>query len=375
MMRGSRIIGIDAHMVGSHETGNETYIVGLAEGLIALGGYRYRIYTPRPAAFPGHSQLRKDLLRVIPDVPAVARLGWLYPALARQDKLDILHMSYVAPPRSPCPIVLSVHDVSYRIFPGFFSPRVRFIIGALVGPSMRRASRVIVPSQATRRDIVRFYRIPSDRVSVIPLAATSDYVPQPADVVARVVRKYGLSGRYMLAVGNVQPRKNLARLVEAFGAIADTHPDVQLVIVGQSAWKASQVGEVVACFGLAERVRFTGYAPRDDLPGLYSGATAFCYPSLYEGFGLPVLEAMACGAPTITSNVSSLPEVAGAAAILVDPTSISELSNALQRLLSDEEARRQYAELGLARAGQFSWSRTAQLTRHVYDEILRHNEL
>ncbi len=368
------MIGLDAHMVGTRETGNETYVVQLAAALGQLGGYDYTLYTPHPELLPAELAQAPHLsVRAFPDVPSFVRIPWLYPRLARADGLALLHMTYIAPPRSPVPVVLSVHDISYRIFPQYFSPRVRLVLGLLVGPSVRHAARVIVISERTRQDVIRFYRVPPERIVVTPLAAAPQYSPQSEEEVGRIRRKYGLPERYFLAVGNVQPRKNLPRLVRAFAAVveqtAETR-DVKLVIVGRSAWRGSEVETVVRQLGLQQRVLFTGYVPDQDLPALYTGALAFCYPSLYEGFGLPPLEAMACGTPVVASNASSLPEVVGDAGLLVEPTSVAGIAAALYRLLHDEEVRQEYSRRGLARAARFSWERTARLTRDVYDVVL-----
>lgn len=364
-------VALDGHMIGTRETGNETYVAQLTSALARLGGYDYSLYTPHPQNVPPELKSIVGLsVRAFPDAPAPARIAWLYPRMARRDGISLLHMTYVAPPLPSCPIVLTVHDVSYRIFPQFFSPRVRLILGLLVGPSARRAARVITISESSRRDIIRFYRVPPHRVVVTPLAAGPQYKPQPPGEVQRVRQAYGLQDRYLLAVGNVQPRKNLPRLIEAFSMVAGEVPDAQLAIVGRSAWRGSEVEATVNRLGLNNRVRFAGYVPDADLPALYTGAAAFCYPSLYEGFGLPPLEAMSCGTPTITSNVSSLPEVVGDAAITVDPTSVGDIADAVRHLLLDEAAHTEHRGRGLARAQQFSWERTARLTRDVYDAVL-----
>jgi glycosyltransferase involved in cell wall biosynthesis len=174
----------------------------------------------------------------------------------------------------------------------------------------------------------------------------------------------------VLAVGNKQPRKNLPRLVQAFSSLAAEMPEPALVIAGQSGWQGSEVKNVVKEIGLGGRVRFIGFVPGADLPALYSGAEVFCYPSLYEGFGLPPLEAMACGAATITSNTSSLPEVVGDSALTVEPTSVADLAQALRVLLDNEAMRREYSRRGIERAALFSWDRTARMTRDVYDAVL-----
>ena len=217
---------------------------------------------------------------------------------------------------------------------------------------------------------MRFYRVNPRRVVVTPLAAGAHFTPQCESEIRRVRQAYDLPERYVLAVGNKQPRKNLPRLVEAFGSLAAEMPEPALVIAGQRGWQGTEVENVVQYMGLERRVRFTGFVPAEDLPALYSGADVFCYPSLYEGFGLPPLEAMACGVATITSNSSSLPEVVGDSAIMVEPTSVPGVAAALRALLANEAMRREYSRRGIERAALFSWDRTAHLTRDAYDAVL-----
>lgn len=358
-------------MVGAHETGNETYVVQLSAALARLGGHTYNLYTPNPNAIPSDLRTHPSInVRSFARVPSFVRIPFVYPKLARRDHLGLLHMTYMAPPILSCPLVLSVHDVSYRLFPQYFSPRVRFLLALLVGPSVRHAARVIAISENTRRDIIRFYRADPERVVVTPLAASPDFKPQPPEEIARVRQTYTLPTDYILAVGNKQPRKNLHRLIRAFAALAPDYPDLTLAIAGQSGWQGTHIETEVTTLGLTNRVRFTGYVPESDLPALYSGATIFCYPSLYEGFGLPPLEAMSCGTPTITSNTSSLPEVVANAALTINPTSTTDLSNALRAFLQDPAKREEYTQRGIERAVHFSWEHTARLTRDAYDAVL-----
>jgi glycosyltransferase involved in cell wall biosynthesis len=379
-------VALDAPRVGSRETGNETYAVQLFAALGRIGGYNYKLYTPHPQALPiGLRSSPAISVHPFRPVPSYIRIPYVYPKLLKADGARLLHVQYVAPPSAPCPSVVTVHDVSYKIYPEFFSPRVRLITALLVGPSMRRAAKVITLSESTKRDIMRFYKLPAHKVMVTPAAAGPQFRPQTEAEVNRVRERYRLSRQYLLAVGDVQPRKNLPRLVEAFGSIAGMSeagvPDLQLVIAGRSAWRGSKVEaaagrslnsrrEELTLGQLATRVSFTGYVPDDDLPALYSGATVFCYVSLYEGFGLPPLEAMACGTPVITSNVASLPEVVGDAAIQVNPTSVEEIAAAMRSLLTDQGVRDEYRRRGVERAAQFSWECTARMTRNVYDAVL-----
>lgn len=363
-------IAFDGHMIGSRETGNETYAAELAGALGHIGGYEYLLYTPRPEAARCLEDTPHLALRTFRPLPSALRIPCQYPRLLRADRACLLHVTYVAPPVAPCPVVVTVHDVSFRRFPEYFSWRDRLVLNLLIGPSIRRAARVITISEFSRGEIARLYRIAPERIEVTPLAAGAAFKPSLDQEGAQVRRRYALLTRYILAVGNIQPRKNLPRLVAAFASIAAEYPDYQLVVVGQSAWRGSEVEAAVRNYGLEGRVRFTGYVSDEDLVTLYSGATAVCYPSLYEGFGLPPLEAMACGTPTITSKTSSLPEVVGDAALTVDPSSIDEIAAALHRIIQDDALRAELRRRGLARAAGFSWERTARRTKEVYDRVL-----
>jgi glycosyltransferase involved in cell wall biosynthesis len=362
-------VAVDVHMIGSRESGNETYMAQLAPALSRLGGYDYLFYTDNPAALPAELATG-GTIRPFERVPFLLRKPVLYPRLLREDHAALVHVTGVAPLHSPCPTVVAVHDVSYLLFPRLYARKHRLLSGVLARHSARRAACVITISECSRRDITRFFGIPPERIVVTPLAAGSQYRPQPREAIERVRATYDLPDRYVLAVGTLQPRKNLLRLVEAFRNVASAVPDVQLALVGRSLWRGSEVERAVARAGLEGRVRFTGYVPDTDLPALYAGAAAFCYPSLYEGFGMPPLEAMACETPVVTSNTSSLPEVVGDAAITVDPTSIGEIATGLRALLTSDALSREYRHRGLAQARRFSWDRTAQLTREVYDAVL-----
>jgi glycosyltransferase involved in cell wall biosynthesis len=368
------IIALDGHMIGSHETGNETYALEIALALARLDDaddYSYNLYTASPDVLPASVYSTPRLsVREFPDAPSLVRIPWIYPRLARRDGAALLHMQYVAPPFAPCPVVLTVHDVSHRVYPEFFSLKARLVVIPLTGMSIRRATHIIASSEATLRDLARFYRVSPSRVTVVSLAAGCRYRPRSQEEQVRVQRLYDLPQDYVLTVGTLQPRKNLARLLEAFGSIAAEIPDAALVIAGAQTSYGSELEQTAQQMGLERRVRFIGYVPDADLPALYSGATVFCYPSLYEGFGLPPLEAMACGAPTVTSNTSSLPEVVGDAALTVDPASVESIAVALRQFLQDTELRDTYRRKGLQRAATFSWQRTAQLTRGVYDRVL-----
>lgn len=368
-------VAIDAHMVGAQETGNETYIVNLIRALQGMDLPHIEVdilQTPRSksALDPTLPSQAFRTVQVTPENPFV-RVPWSIPRLVRREHVDVLHMTYNAPPwLSSSALVISVHDLAYRLYPQYYSLRVRLLLSLLVPLSARRAERVVTLSENSRQDIVRECGVSAEKVIVIPAAAPPEFrVVGDSARLGTVKARYDLHKSFVLAVGNLEPRKNLVRLVRAYAALRQSGAiSHQLVIVGQAHWQGSAIGREVNELGLSEEVVFTGYVPTDDLVTLYNTATVFVYPSLYEGFGLPILEAMSCGTPVITSNVASMPEVGGEAALLVNPRSVEDLAQALGRVLADETLRHELKEKGLHQASQFSWEQTARLTLQAYEE-------
>lgn len=370
-------VAIDAHMVGRQETGNETYIFNLVQALTRLDAENwYALYTTAPQNLRTRLQLPANF-QVIAIRPAwpILRIPFAMPYTAWRQAADMLHVTYNAPPLCPCPTVVTVHDISFRLYPEWFSPRDRIILSTLVPLSIRRAARVLTISEHSKRDLVREYGIAPDKIVVTPLAAAEHYRPQqdPAHLAA-IREQYGLAERFVLAVGNLQPRKNLHRLLEAYRRLAAQDELPQLAIVGKSHWQGSHIVQLVADYGLENRVKFTGYVPETDLPRLYNAALCLVFPSLYEGFGLPVLEAMACGTPVLASSASAVSEVAQDAAIVFDPRNVDEIAQALHDVLNDESLRQRLSRKGQERARLFSWERTARLTLDTYREILSHSK-
>lgn len=367
-------IGIDVHMIGEQETGNETYVVNLLRALLAReDGEQYVPLTPRPSALeaPLGRSARDRAVRV-GFGPSFLRVPLGIPLAARRHSLDLLHMTYIVPPVCPVPTVVTVHDISFEVYPETFSRRDRLLLSWGVPFSARRAARVIAVSDHTKCDLVRRYGIPEEKIRVTHEAPAPLFQPVEDRVRLEAVRhRYGVSGPYVLSVGTLQPRKNLSTLLEAFRvAKGEGRIPHRLVIVGKQGWQGATVLREVKARGLEGEVVFTGYVPAEDLPSFYSGADLFVYPALYEGFGLPPLEAMACGTPVVASNTASLPEVLGDAAWLIDPRDIGGLASAIRRVLGDPALARRLSNLGLAHAKQFSWDRTARQTVEVYREAL-----
>jgi glycosyltransferase involved in cell wall biosynthesis len=372
-------IAIDAHMVGERETGNETYTLNLVRALTAhpaiqRGNHQLLLYTTHPDSLaPRLEPEARPWIRRIRPEGGPLRISVGMPLAALRDDVDLLHVTYVAPPVSRCRRVVTVHDISFDKYPAFFSLRDRLMLSSLVPLSMRRASRVITVSQHARLEILERYKLAAHRVAVTYEAAAEQYRPvTDRAVLADVQRRYRLPSSFILALGNLQPRKNLARLVDAYShARQQGHLDgVHLVLAGKAMWRQSELFERAQGSGYGGDIVFPGYIADADLPALFSAALAYVYPSLYEGFGLPPLEAMACGAPVICSNAASLPEVTGDAALSFEPHDTAALTAALIRVHVDRELAAELRQRGLRQAARFSWTRCADETLAVYQEAM-----
>ncbi|MBU0702637.1 MAG: glycosyltransferase family 4 protein, partial [Chloroflexi bacterium] len=291
------------------------------------------------------------------------------PGVLRRIGADLVHGPvFVAPLLAPCPAVVTIHDLSFIRFPDLFRPANRLYLTALTRLSARRARRLIAVSEHAAAESARLLGVSRERIDVIYHGVDPAFRPLPADEVAAFRRRRRLPERFVFFVGTLEPRKNLARLVEAFARARDAR--IGLVLAGGKGWLYDELFARVEALGLSEQVIFPGYVTSEELPLWYNAATLLAYPSVYEGFGLPVLEAQACGTPVLTSNLSSLPEAAGDAAVMVDPYDVEALADGLNRLLTDESLRNDLRAAGLARVGQFTWSRAAQETVRTYRRAL-----
>jgi len=290
--------------------------------------------------------------------------------------IDLFHSpDFTLPPvRRGTRTLLTVHDLSFIRDPESATPVLRHYLNAVVPRSVARADHVLADSQATRADLVELYRTPAEKISVLYSGVHESFQPvtDPATLAA-VRARYGLGDApFVLAVGTLQPRKNYVRLIQAFAAISNLQPrtsNLHLVIAGDKGWRYDAIFAEVEKLGLGDRVRFPGFVADADLPALYSAARVLAYPSIYEGFGLPMLEAMACGAPVVASTASCMPEVAGDAALLVPPTDVDGLAAALDLALTDEALRADLIVKGRARARQFSWAKSAQQLLEIYRAV------
>jgi glycosyltransferase involved in cell wall biosynthesis len=317
-------------------------------------------------------------VRVDASTSRIPRMVWMQthaPRALRRLRPDIAHFTNgMVPLASPVPTVVTIHDMSLTLYPRYHPARRVLLNRPLVDLAARRADAIITVSESAKRDIIRFYGLPSDRVHVVHEAAAPTFrrVDDAAGL-DRVRRLYALPERFILYVGTVEPRKNLPKLIEGF---AERHRrgDLphQLVCVGPYGWLSRDIESLLARLDVKDAVRFAGYLPFDDLPALYTLAEMFVFPSLYEGFGLPVIEAMACGVPVVTGDVAALNEVAGNAVERVASLDAASLGDVMVKLARSGERREELRRLGLERSRLFSWDLAARETLDVYEYALRH---
>ena len=377
-------IGIDAHALGSGLGGNETYLRTLLLGLQQHPEHDYILYVSHPEATTLAAALLPAATCHQVSGSALRRLGLDLSWASRRDHLDLMHLQYVAPLFPGCPISLLIHDLSYEHTPEWFQPSEVTRFRWTIPRSAAIAKVVLTISAYCKADIMKRLRLPSEKVVITPNALPPFYAPAPRESIEALREKLDLSKHYILALGNLQPRKNITTLLRAWKAIRN-HPELQnmsLVVTGKKAWlydeilqEAGEAGANEAGGALTERIHFTGYLPEEDLPALYSGAFLFVYPSLFEGFGLPPIEAMACGTPVIVGRNSALPEVCGDAAHYADVSSHEHLGAAILELALNGEERLRLSKLGLAQARSFtlenltlptvqSWERIAKNSSH-----------
>lgn len=363
---------VDAHAIGCHLTGNEVYIRNLLAAFATIDDqseFIAYVSTAEAAAWlPGHF-----LQRPVSRSP-VKRLGIDLPRRLWRDRPSLLHVQYTAPVFCRAPIVVSVHDVSFIDHPEYFTAPRALQLRATVARTVARAARVLTGSEFSRREIAKAYGLDESKITVVPNAAAGVFRPLPREEAsAWVERRFRIGSPFILTVGDLQARKNQAGLIRAFAEMVRAHPALRhhLVLAGQESWHGDAVHKAAARSGLTERIHFTGFVSDNELLQLYNACELFVFPSFYEGFGLPVLEAMACARPVACSSSSAVHEVADAAAILFDPHSTEQMVRAMADLALDAELRARMGRIGLQRAAQFNWRRTAQQTLEVYYEVAR----
>lgn len=375
-------IGIDVSLLPGNRAGVGTYTAGLLEGLAAIDRendyylypFFYHIFHPqlKHVAVPKQRNFHVRFRRLPYSTIEYLWFRSGYPRKKLLGKVDVLHSTtFCVPDEHHGKLVLTIHDITFLLFPQFHmeANRLHCLEGTLKAAC--RADKLIAVSHCTKRDIMEYFAVPEERIAVIYEAARSIFRPlQDKAKGKKVSEQYGLCGPYVLTVGTLEPRKNIKTLIQAYAMMAKTlRQEFQLVIVGGDGWLASDLPGFAHKLGLGDRVKFLGHIEENDLVVLFSLAELFVYPSLYEGFGLPVLEAMACGVPVISSNRSSIPEVTGSAAVLVNPDDPLELACAMEVLLEKRDFRQRLSRLGLEQSKNFSWEKTAEQTLAVYREL------
>jgi glycosyltransferase involved in cell wall biosynthesis len=284
---------------------------------------------------------------------------------------ELFHATeHLLPPFHGVPSVLTVHDMIFKLFPEHQKPQNYWYLNAAMPLYCRRADAIITVSESSKRDIVAHYGLDPAKVRVIYEAAAPEFTPASPQAVDAARRRYGLPERFVLHVGTIEPRKNLTRLVEALQHLRDQGLTIPLVVVGGKGWLYDDFFRRLEELPVRDAVHFSGYVPSADLPLVYNAATVTATPSVYEGFGLPVLEAMACGTPVVSSNASSLPEMGGDAARYFDPHDVEAMAETIRVVWTDSDMRAEMRQLGLEQAARFSWKRAAEETLAIYERLL-----
>jgi glycosyltransferase involved in cell wall biosynthesis len=371
-------IAINAHLLAHtrsfRRAGVSHYIEQLLQHLARVDQTnQYTIFTTRgldaaALGLPPHFTIQPSRF---PTINPRVRIPWeqfLAPLILRQQRADLFHGTLnVVPLACPVPSVVTIHDLAFIRFPYTFRSYNRTYLDLATRVSVRRATRILAVSEHTRREVVGLLGVPAERVVVTPNAARVHFRPPAAEALAAFRTRHSLPEQFVLYVGTLEPRKNLTTLLDAYAQIA-RQSAVPLLVGGGKGWMYDAVFARLEALGLRDRVHFVGYLDEEELPLWYAAARLFVFPSLYEGFGMPPLEAMACGTPVVTSNSSSLPEVVGDAGLMVAPMDVDALADAIMRLLSDEALHADLRERGLRRAQQFAWHTTAERTRDAYGQ-------
>jgi glycosyltransferase involved in cell wall biosynthesis len=362
-------VALDARKL--HDFGIGTYIRNIVRQLARLDRETEYVLICRAEDRGFGASLGPNFRIAVDDSkPYSLREQFSVPFTVARMRATVLHEPhYVLPPLVTCRSVVTIHDCIHLRFPQYLPTRGALAYArAQMGAAARRSDSILTVSEASKRDILEFFNVRPEKITVIPNAIDERFLNEPTEEAVRLVaERYQLEGEFVLYVGNIKPHKNVERLVEAFHQARQSGlHTLRLVVIGDELSKNASLRRAVHRYNLHKHVRFLGFLPDETLSAVYRLASVFVFPSLYEGFGLPPLEAMACGTPVVTSNVSSLPEVTGDAALLVDPTSAEEIAAAITRVLTDPALRADLKARGLARARQFSWERSVRQIREIY---------
>ncbi len=366
------LIAIDAHAIGRHLTGNEVYVRSLLNAFAAHNQdcdiLAYVSGVEACASVPKHIRVRRVAANPF------LRLGFDLASRVRKDRPDVLHVQYTAPLGCHVPVVTTVHDVSYLEHPEYFTWDRALQLRLTVGRTVARAAKILTGTEHARNAILRVYpNLEENKVLVVPLAAAPEFRPISREAATSTVReRFSIRGPFILSVGDMQPRKNHIGLIRAFAKLVKAYPQLthNLVLVGKPTWFSPKIKDAARESGVEDRIQFFGFVSDADLLQLYNACDCFVFPSFYEGFGFPALEAMACGRAVVCSDASALPEVVDGAAILFDPYAIDEMVRAIADVLLDAELRGRMERLGIQRAAHFSWQKTAQKTLEVFHQVV-----
>lgn len=379
-------IGIDAHVLGDHSGGNESYYRNILREMKIAPGDEVFLFIKPQATWEDY--MNKFHVVTFRQKKAVLRnfveLTWL----CYKYRLDILHTQYFIPFLRPCPVVVTIHDICFEHYSNIFTKKEQLRQKLLIPYAARCAAHIFTVSRHARKDIATTYRLDPRKISVTYDAVSGDFrvlskgsddIEKPSDVNKKVQpkqprdelmekelrKKFGLGDKpYILTVGNLQPRKNLPRLIRAFNSWKKKGGDANLVIVGKKAWMFNDIMKAAA--GGSSSIILTDYVSEEDLIRLYNAATCFVYPSFYEGFGIPPLEAMACGTPVAVANATSLPEVVGNAGIYFNPFNEKEIEASIDKLMTDENLRKELVEMGFKQIRKFDWAKSAAVIYKTY---------
>ena len=366
-------IAIDARKLRDYGIG--TYVRNLLRHLARIDQTTEYVLLCRPVDEDLGQRLGENF-RTVPEQAGTysIREQWTVPLDLRREGVDLFHAPhYVLPPLTPCKSVVTIHDCIHLRFPQYLPNRLAYAYAwSSLWIATHRSNRVLTVSEASKRDILRYFSVPESKINVIYNAIDEQFDESPTDAeIGRVRERYQLDDPFVLYAGNIKPHKNLERLIEAFSMLRKSgFEQVKLLIIGDEISKYATLRRAVHRHKLHHQVRFLGFVSDKTLACLYRLAGVFVFPSLYEGFGLPPLEAMASGTPVITSNVSSLPEVVGDAALLIDPNKPEAIFDAMRRVLTEPELAQSLRARGLERVRQFSWERSIRRVREIYDEVL-----
>ena len=364
-------IGIDAHYLGTHGGGNETHLRNLLRGLRQLAPPAEFLLFVDPTLDAADPDVQGFQTAPIPVHSSYLRVPFALPWLALRHRLDLLHVQYTAPPWCPCPYVVTLHDAVMRRFPESLPFADRHRLRLLTPRTLRKAARVFTVTEAMRADIGAAYDLPPTVIEVTPNALAPNFQEFPSpEARADARQRYSLPQRYVLSLGQIQPRKNLVRLAEAFAQLDPVAYPHTLVVAGKKAWSYGDTLHALEPLERSGRLQFTGYVDDAHLPALYEMADAFAFVSLYEGFGIPVIEALAMETPVLASTDAALTEVAGGGALHVNPLSVPDIAEGLRRLLDDAPLRNHLVQAGRPHALEYSPQRCAEAAWNGYQRAL-----